>query len=1006
MTGPFQFTHPAYLLLLPPAVWIVWRSASGSFAGLSPGRARLSAALRTLLVTVLVLALTGIQRVQTTRSVCTLFLLDVSASVSPSLRQNAVAYINAAAQRMEPGDRAGVIVFGKEAYIEVSPRPVARGSRLCPPKIRSNPSPEFSDLSAALRLAMAAFPPGMGRRIVLLSDGNENLGRAREQTLAAKANGVQIDAVALDAGVTREARLDRMLLPRQVKKGEPFELKLLAASRVAASGVVRIMEDGKLTQTRPVDLPAGKTVLSFPMTQEKPGFHRYLALLDVRPDARPENNRAVGFVEVKGKPRVLIVEGTPAQGTFLAKALASQGIEAELRGPEGMPADLPALQGYDSLILSDVPATQLSPAQMGMIKTAVRDLGMGFGMVGGENGFGAGGYYRTPVEDALPVTMDIRKQRVFPSMSLAVAMDKSGSMGATENGVEKVRLAAEAAVAVMEVLQPIDRVGIIAFDSEPKVVAPLTEARSRDSVAADVTSIRAGGGTNVYPALREAHAMVAASDARIKHVILLADGADAAGQQGCVPLAAQMSREKVTLTVVSIGTGPDVPFLRELARAGGGNFYLTDRAGDLPRIFTKDAMLMSKSLLIEGPFLPRVNPDDEVMRGIRWGEVPPLLGYVATTPRAVADVPAVSPQNDPVFARWRYGLGRSFAFTSDAKARWAARWVGWGEFNLFWAQAVRWGMRRTDRRNFQITVETDQGRGRAVLDAADEDGTPLNFLRPNARVVMPDSTVREVQLDQTGLGRYEGSFPAEQVGVYLLHAQAVLPDGKSVSLTDGASIPYPPEYQSLEPNLPLLNGLAMETGGMTQPTPGQVFQRRRTLTEVPTDLWWLLVLMVALLFPLDVAVRRLLIGLPELEAAWTRVRAKTGARPAPAPVGTGAAVHVDRLLTVKSRRARSHGMAPPPHEQHRESPTRRSSMRPVRHGADPPPAAPDSSGDRDVSDETPPPVTAFPGNGAGGTEPEDSISPEALTDRLLAAKRRASRRPKNGSGSDEKEDLG
>lgn len=898
-----RFDSPAYLLLLPLALSAVWWTSAHSLASLSPARRCAAAVVRCALVAGLVLALAGPQGVRANQSMCTIFALDVSASVSGLLERRAIDYVNAACRRMRPGDRAGVIVFGREAYIEVPPRPAARERPILLHRIVSNPSPNFTNISAALRLAMAAFPPNMIRRVVLITDGNENVGSAVEEALFARATGVRIDTVALGAGTAHDAWLDGMLLPREVRAGQPFELKLMVGSENRTAGVVRLLEDGRLKQTRRVSLEPGTATFSFPLTEEDAGFHRYLALLDAAPDDLTENNRAEGFVFVAGQPKVLCVDGQPASAGYLARALAAQGIPVDVRGPASLPHDLADLQRYDAVLLSDVPATQVAPGQMAMLRAAVHDLGIGFGMLGGENSFGAGGYYRTPVEDALPVTMGVRKRRSFPILSVCIVVDKSGSMGMAEEGTQKIRLASEAAIMVTEVLQPTDRIGVIVYDERPKTVVPLTPAKDRRGIQGTLASLVAGGGTSVYPAVAAAQQMLEAAQTPGKHIILIADGSHCPGQTGCASLVTQMAKSGTTFSAVAVGNGGDVQFLRGLARAGRGRFYLARRASDLPYVLTRDAMLMSKTLLVEGPFQPRARAD-EVTEGIDWSAAPPLLGYVATTPRPLAAVPLLSGKGDPILARWQYGIGRSVAFTSDVKARWSARWVGWRGFGPLFARTVRWIMRPPGSHGMDLEVSAGQGVARVRLSVADEHGEPVNLLRPVARIVCPDLSALEVRLEQTGLGRYEASFPARQIGAYLVQARAALAGGRAGLAYSGLSIPYSPEYRATRPNTALLARLAEETGGAVDPKPTEVFGGRRPITHLRNDLWPVLVLVCALLLPLDVALRRLTAGAAGARAAvaWLAYRAKVGRARRMLPAAVPVLTPLELLLAAKARR--------------------------------------------------------------------------------------------------------
>jgi hypothetical protein len=527
---------------------------------------------------------------------------------------------------------------------------------------------------------------------------------------------------------------------------------------------------------------------------------------------------------------------------------------------------------WDAVVFSEVPAMAMTPDQMLMAQSYVRDLGGGFGMLGGEEGFGAGGYFKTPIEETLPVDMAIRKQKVFPSLAVMLIMDTSGSSGMPIDGKEMIRLEAEAAIQVVETMQDIDQLGVIVSGEATDVIAPIRYARNKSAIASDVSRMAPGGG-GIYcrPSMELAYRLMKPVKARSKHIIMLADGSDCDEQPGCEALAAQMKRDKITFSTVSFGIGPHTPFLEQVATAGGGKFYAATRANDLPRIFTKDAMLASKSLLIEEQFRPRADASDEMLRGIDLDSMPPLLGYVATSPKSLASVPLTTHRNDPLLASWRYGLGRSVAFTSDAEPRWAAHWLGWSGYGKFWSQAVRWMLKRGQAGNWQTTVEEDRGEGRVTVEAFDEKGAFANFLDLEAHIVGPDLKPQTVRLDQTAPGRYAQTFPVREVGAYLVTVTS-RGGGGAAGNTTGVVVPYPPEYRDLKPNEFLLTQLAETTGGRLDPAPEQIYGGPRRSARYPQEVWTWLVLLAALLWPIDVAIRRLVIDSAQVAAVARRVR--------------------------------------------------------------------------------------------------------------------------------------
>ena len=377
--------------------------------------------------------------------------------------------------------------------------------------------------------------------------------------------------------------------------------------------------------------------------------------------------------------------------------------------------------------------------------------------------------------------MDVRSRRRLPSAAVVVVLDASGSMAATEDGVEKVELGARAAVQLMGALQADDQVAVTAVTETTSVVVPLEAASEAGAAKASIQDLHAGGG-GIYcrQGLSDAYAMLLESHAPIKHVILCADTTDSEQQEGCVTMAQEMQREHhITTTVCGIGHAddPHVPFQRALAKAGHGQLFVVNEAADLPGLFQRDVQTIQQSWFIEKPFSPPwPTRPDSVIGGIPFSSAPPLLGYNLTTAKPGAIVALRAPgEGDPIFAYWRYGLGRVFAFTSDDRAHWAVQWLPWTGYGQFWAQALRWSLRSNAATDFQTTVENESGKGHIVVEAYGQSGGFADKAALTSRVVAPNLSTTTVPLDQTAPGRYEGAFDSDQTGAYMVNVRQQTP---------------------------------------------------------------------------------------------------------------------------------------------------------------------------------------------------------------------------------------
>ncbi len=886
-----RFTAPWFLVAIPllwAGLWWSWKHVHG----MAKPRKRLAFAVRSILVGLIVTALAGPQATRDNKGVATMFVVDRSDSVSDVDRQMADDFVKRALAGLRPDDVGGVVAFGAEPVLDS-----ACAGRRSFSGIQSKVDGSSSDLAAALRLAAATLPQGKAQRIVVLSDGNETKGDAAQAAEVASSEKIPIDTVSLGTKQRRaEVAVVDLKTPNESRADEPFMTRVTVESTVRQQATLVIDRDGAVVSRQPVLLEPGKSTFSIEQKLGSAGFYRYRATIEAPEDTDVRNNFGSSFTVVRGKPKILILQGDKSK-TELATALTEQGIDVVLHGPESIPVTADELQAYDAVILNDLNAQFLASAQMKLLQAAVRDTGIGLAMVGGENSFLPGGWYGTPVAEALPVDLNIRQRKTFPSTTVLIVIDASGSMGMQEDGVMKIELAGRAAEETVKMLSPLDRVGVAGSSDGIELVAPIQELKDKPAVISQIKKLRPGaGGIYCEPSVQFAMQKLEAADTKVRHFLLLADGDDVDSHGNSLAMVAAMAAEKITTSVVAIGDGKDVAFLRELAAIGGGRFYLAKSAGKLPAILTQDVALMSRSAIEEMVFVPELRPGEEILRGFTASGFPALYAYCLADARPLARVGLVSPKRDPILATWQYGLGTSIAFTSDAQARWASRWVGWEGFGRFWAQAARSMSRKSTKNDYELNVSQVAGKGEVKLKASDRLGNPVSATDTTVRVSGPMGNAIEVQLTQEAPGVFTGSFPATDLGSYIVSVAENSASGQRRVSASGFSVPYPPEYRSYRTNTALMNTLASLTGGAALVRPDEAFRPVKRLGVSLTDLWQSFCLAAALLLPFDIAIRRLAIPFAEMLAAlWVRLRRrKGGLEPVPTPT-------LARLQEAKNR---------------------------------------------------------------------------------------------------------
>jgi uncharacterized membrane protein len=899
-----NFTTPLALLLLLFIPYFIWLGRPSRY-GRSRWRDWASLVVRVLIIALLTLSLAGTQIVRAADELAVVFLVDASDSIRPEQAAQAEEFVRAAVETMGVNDETAVILFGANALVE---RPMSGLAELAP--ITSVPQPLHTDLAEAIRLGLALFPAGSARRMVILSDGAATLGDTEAAAKLAASSGVEIDYVPLPRPTgSAEVLLTSVNAPTRIVQGETFRIEVTAESTTDTPAALRILAGGSIVYEEAVQLRTGVNNFSIRLQAGEQEFARYRVQLTPTEDTFYQNNELAAFTEIVGPPRILLVandgtiadDGTPQpdESPQLQLALEGAGLLVDRTTPAELPASLAELSNYASVVLVNVNAKNLSPRKMELLQSYVRDLGGGLVTVGGPQSYGMGGYFKTPLEETLPVEMQIKDQERFPSVSIVIVIDRSGSMGMQEGGLTKIQLAAEGAVRVVELLNDFDEITVIPVDTQPdNQIGPLP-ASDRETAIGLIRQIGAGGGgIYVRTGLEAAAQALAQSSNQVKHIILLADGADSEEKEGVPELIDGLVAEDVTITTVSIGNGPDTPWLQEMAERGNGRFHFTDRAANLPQIFTQETTAIQRSYLIEERFFPSLASSSPILAGIT--AVPPLYGYVGTTVKATAQLILKTHQDDPLLAAWQYGLGRSVAWTSDATGRWGIDWVRWEGFPAFWAQAVNWTISQGRESNVETAVTFSGEQARLTVDARDSNGAFLNNLLTEANVVAPDGSVTNLALQQVAPGRYEAEFSPQTDGAYFIRvAGTSAADEVTIGQTSGWVLGYSPEYRQFESNPGLLEALAELTGGQDLlGVETAVFAHTLPSDVTRRPIWPWLTLAAVILLPFDIALRRLVVSRRDWQRAW----AATFGRLFPAPAAVPAqSEQVARLFQAKQR---------------------------------------------------------------------------------------------------------
>ncbi len=925
-----SFGSPWYLLLLL-LVPLLWWFSFGGLAALGRYRRLLALAIRTGVVVLVVLALAEIQWVRISDRLTVIYLLDQSLSIPAEQRRAMIRYTNAAIRKQrQREDRAGVIVFGRDAAIEIPP---FDDDVQMTPLVESLLDQDYTNLSSAMRLAQASFPEDAAKRIVIVSDGNENLGDGLKQAQSLAEGGVGIDVVAIRYRRRGEVILDRVAAAGNIRKGRPFDLRVVLTNtaqptpesdgRVPGKLVVRkqMGDQSVVVSEDDVVLPPGKQVYSIRQQVEEPGFYTYEAVfLPDRPqdDAMRQNNRATTFTHIRGKGQVLLIENYQSVGEYerMAQALRRQDVEVTVRSSDQLFTNLAELQQYDTVVLANVPREHFTDGQIAMLVRNTQQMGAGLVMMGAPNSFGAGGWAHTELEKAMPVDFQIKAAKIIPRGALVMVMHASEM---AQGNFWQKKIAEEA----MKALGPRDYCGVIRYDNRAATCwlwnpGICTVGGNRNLMLARISRMVPGDMPDFDPGLILAkRGFAALPDAAVKHMIVISDGDPSPPSGGAIKALVGLN---VTVSTVAVGThGPaGSNVLNNLAKKTGGKYYQVRNAKALPKIFQREARRVAQPLVYENPvgFRPRVRFPHEMIRGIQ-GPLPPITGFVMTTVKEnpLVEVALVSPQpgaerNRTLLASWTYGLGRAVVFTTDAGARYADRWTGWADYDKLFGQMLAWSMRPVgDEGEFSVATGVEDGQVRVVVNALDKNEAFLNFLEMSGTVVGPDLEPTELKIEQVAPGRYQGTFPSDAAGSYFV---IISPGPGKAPIRTGVNVPYSDEFRGRATNQTLLDqlaGLAPKEGargkrigtldeyGEVEPLlKVNVFRHDLAKATSSQDVWYLVVLAGMVLFFLDVFVRRVQVGLGWVPAVAGRVRDRVLGRPRPA-------TEVQAIQRLRSRKA-------------------------------------------------------------------------------------------------------
>ena len=866
----YQFTNPEYLKLLfaLPVFWIV--SIFG-YRHLSVSKIILSTFLRSIVFMLVVIVLAGLSvKEKSEREISTVFLMDMSDSITEEGKVWMWDYLKDLNGSLDDKVKRGVVIFGGESKI-ITPALTddLELENILGEITSSNISTDRTDIASGLMATLGIMPEDSSKMVVLLSDGNQNMGEAEKAATMVAGNDVKVFVVSPpDIQEVDEILIKKIIVPKEINEGEMFSVKVVVENRSdrAVKGNLKLHKKNGILKEWDTEFKSGISVFEFPYKSREKGFVKFNANLDIEDaglDLDKENNSKFAFVNVSGKTRLLYINGDKNKKTYLTDALADKTIVVEVKKPRQIPNTLQEYLKYDSIIFSNVSKNHISNKQMQLIEKYVKDYGGGFVMTCGTNITAKGGYSGTQLEKILPVKIiggEPPKKEKKSRLSLVLIIDKSGSMLG-----KKMLFAKKASIELIKQLKANDNFGIVAFDTAPYTIVELKPKEEvKKEIIRKLSMLRADGGTDIFPAMDAAYQQIRKKNSKVSHVILLSDGNTKSIYYHYDKMISKFQKANITVSTIALGTWlVNTKLLEDIAKKTKGQFYQISDIIKLPRLIIKDSdFFVSQSDFHEEHFYPKINQRSQILKGIYDKQFPPLKGHTITEAKVNVEIPLVTNimgKTDPILADWRYGLGKVVVYASDANARWSSKWINWSMFNKFWSQVVRWSMRDLSKVNYDLKVKADDSKIVLQIESSTllEDDTKLEV-----SLMSPDYTSngKGFLLKQVAPKRFISELENIDPGAYNLKISRIR-HGNVIDLkTKGLVIPEkiaikPLEYAVQGNNVSQLKNIAEITGGKYNPKKEEIAVEEQEIV-IFKSLADFLIPLALFLFIIDIAVRK------------------------------------------------------------------------------------------------------------------------------------------------------
>lgn len=801
---------------------------------------------RILVIIFIVCAMADITLSIKGKNISTIFILDVSDSMS-TFKEKGIEFIDKALEEMPKNNKAGVVVFGDNASIDK-----VMDNKKEYSGIKSAPLKSATNIEEAINTSFSLFDKNASKRIVLITDGEENKGDLLNSVVLLNKENIDLKVYKVSNESRNEVYVESVKVPDNISIGEEFTVTTTIESNVQTKGKLTLFSGRDKKAEEEVEIQKGTNTFVFKDVQTTGGFKNYRVLIEADEDTNGINNEYSCFTNVIAPPNILVIQGKENSALGVIETLKNTSCNYNIVSPNSAPRNLNELLEYKTIVLCDVHKDDLNSGFMDNIESYVKDYGGGVVTFGGENSYALGGYKNTSLEKILPVNMDKKGKNEVPPISISLIIDKSGSMSSGNGEVSKLTLAKEAAMNALDSLRESDEINVIAFDDTYQNVVEMQSASDIKNIKEMIGGITVGGGTSIYPALEQGYKAQLNSKGKIKHIILLTDGEDSFSLSNYTSLVNDIKNEGITLSTVSVGEDANESLLQALANQGSGRYYHTDKYTDIPRIFAREVLLSAGTYIINEEFTPSISSNSEILSGINTKEgIPNLKGYIGTSIKENATEILTSNHDEPILASYRYGIGKTVSWTSDINGQWSSDYLTWNKGAQLIKNAIYWTIPElSDEGKLSISQEGNE----ALIEFYSDSN--LEGSKIKAIYNSESGSNGEIELIEEEPGKYTGKVKLDEIGFYNFNVREEK-DGEIINNYTGAfSLQYSDEYK-FNKNKDKVKTLVSEVNGKFINNSKDVFKGELKEAYKKINLSNIFLIFALVLFFLDIVYRRL-----------------------------------------------------------------------------------------------------------------------------------------------------